>query len=589
MKTRLATRGRGQGGHVMVYAVAMLLAVALMVMLVFNTGQATSEKVRLTNTSDAVAYSVATVGARDFNFLAYTNRAIVANHASIAQTMAIGNFVNALDVTSHGTEVELVTALHAIAIASSAASFLLLQPELLAVATTIEADIIPQAVKIFKVIQTATRTLATLVTPLVKLLAAASGAMEKAIYASQVTMQASMTEAMVETYTQVKNANDPDAEYLTVSTLTSVAETAAQGAKFMTTYKKPADSLEVKDKSTTDGKKYARFTKMMEDNRDDFTKRRTLFPFLDGDNGILGTLLNFSSVLPISLTPKYAGGTDFGYLKGSTHTYGWQAVDAFTLQLNVLYGLIKVDTPIGGTAFMQTATESKTNFYEELAKKEAIRYGGQKAKDGVSAWWKHSPEILEEEKEKKETGALKVAYDVSSLSLANVFSDICPTPELCETALSQGEFVLLNGSDPLPSRYFDLRTTEQLKEYGVSNKTAVDTVDKVDNPTSPDPNSDLGPSFVIPLIKKSSNVRTTHTIGWGTDRADMNDEGFINGGISTLSKGQIYFRRPADRWLRKDLDIEHRSLFNPYWHARIAKPTVAERLAYLTTWGLGSW
>lgn len=586
-------RLRHQQGHIMVYAVAMLLTLALTLMLLFNTGQVTSEKVRLTNTSDAVAYSLATVEARDFNFLAYTNRAIIANHASIAQTMALANFVNAVDVTAHGTEVELISALHVIAAGASAAAVLLLQPELLAIPETIEADIIPSVAKIFKPIQEVTRMLTALVAPLAKLLAAASGAMEKAIYGAQLTMQASMIDALGETYAQVKSANDPDANYILASTAVSVTETATESLAFLKLYKKPANSLDVGGSSsqqTSEGKKYGRFTKMIEDNRDDFTKRRTIFPFLQDDNNIIGSLLSFSKILPISLTPKYAGGTDFGYLKDPAgNTYGWQAVDAFTLQLNVLWGLIKVDTPIGGASFMQTASDSKTNFEEELAKPEAIRYGGQKAKDAVTAWWKRRPEVITDQLDEEKDGAMVTAFDVSSLSLAGIFSDICqPVPDLCDTKLGlDKEFYVLNSSDPLPSNYFDIRTTEQLKEYGVANADAADLVDKVENPLKPDPNSDLGPSFVIPLIKKSANIHTARQLGMGAERAEMSDDGFINGGISTLSKGQVYFHRPADRWLRKDLTIEHRSLFNPYWQAHLVQPTIPERLAYLATWGLG--
>ncbi len=591
-------RSRQQSGNVTVYAVAMLLTMALVLMLLFNTGQTTSEKIRLTNTSDAVAYSLATVEARDLNFLAYTNRAIIANHASIAQTMAIANLVNSMDVSAHGTEVELITTLHVIAAGTAAAAVLLLQPELIEVGVTIETTTIPEVAKVLKAIQSVTRLMTQLVTPLAKVLATASGTMEQAIYASQIAMQASTLDALAETYVQVKNANDPDAEYVAASTGLSVAETATENLKFLKTptgYKKPANSLEVGgDKSdlTSDGKKYGRFTKMMEDNRDDFTKKRALFPFLTDSNNIIGGLLSISKILPISLTQKYTGGTDFGYLKSPTgNTYGWQAVDSFTTELNVLWGVIKTELPIGGASFMQTATDSKINFEEEIAKPEAIRYGGQKPKDGVSAFWQRNPKIITPEAEEKKEGALKVANLVSQLSLAGVFSDTClPIPDYCDTKLGQSkEFVLLSNWDPLPATYFDIRTTEQLLEYGVENPTAVDTVDKIDNIKNPDPNSDIGPSFIIPLIKKSSALRTAKISGWGADRAEMADEGFINGGISTLSKGQIYFRRPADRWLRKDLVIEHRSLFNPYWQAHLVQPTIPERLAYLATWGLGSW
>lgn len=577
-----------QAGHVLVFALAMLLAAALMLMLVFNTGQATAEKARLLNTADAVAFSLATVEARNLNFLAYTNRAIIANQAAIGQLESYANIVNALDVVTHGTEVELSAALHTIAIACA------IIPGAQAAAATIEETILPGIQRVLGTAQRLTSALTKAVLPLVKVLVKAAGALETAIYGSQIVVQASMAEALVQTYVAVKNENDPDAKYLTTSTVLSVAETAAELATFVQPagYAKPADSQQVLNGSTQEGKQYARFTRMIEDARDEFTKRRTLFPFIESLDDIL-------NVLPFSLTPSYSGGTDFGYLKGPRNSYGWQAVDAMALELRFnLAGLysFKQDLPIGGASFMQTGSDSPTNFQEALLAGEAIRYGGQRAKDPVvQAFWTRAPNsTLKEEEPRLETGALKEARLVSGASLSGVFSRICPTPLMCSTALGQGEFVVLDAQDPLPRSYFDLRrtqknaTTVQLKEYGVDNPDAVDIIDKIERPLDPDPNSDLGPSFVIPLTKPASSLRTAKALGIGAERAALGDDGYIGEGISAISKGQTYFRRPADRWLRKDLAIEHRSLFNPYWHARVVKPSLQERLAYLATWGLGS-
>ncbi|WP_414691735.1 hypothetical protein [Noviherbaspirillum sp.] len=58
----------------------------------FNTGQMTSEKTKLVNTADAVAYSAGVMHARTLNYLAYTNRAMLANTVAIAQLVSLSSW-----------------------------------------------------------------------------------------------------------------------------------------------------------------------------------------------------------------------------------------------------------------------------------------------------------------------------------------------------------------------------------------------------------------------------------------------------------------------------------------------------------------
>jgi hypothetical protein len=55
----------------------------------FNAGQLSSEKTKLVNTADAVAYSAGVMHARALNFDAYSNRALVANEVLVAQTVSL--------------------------------------------------------------------------------------------------------------------------------------------------------------------------------------------------------------------------------------------------------------------------------------------------------------------------------------------------------------------------------------------------------------------------------------------------------------------------------------------------------------------
>lgn len=81
---RLA-RQRGQIAPVALFGI--LIASAVLVMM-YNLGQKVTEKSQVANAADAAAYSGAVWTARHLNFMAYTNRAMIANHA------AVGHFVS---------------------------------------------------------------------------------------------------------------------------------------------------------------------------------------------------------------------------------------------------------------------------------------------------------------------------------------------------------------------------------------------------------------------------------------------------------------------------------------------------------------
>ncbi len=69
--------------------IAVLIGLALI-----NNGILVSEKMQLQNAADATAYSIALVEARDLNFAAYTNRAMVANEVAIAQLVGLVSWAN---------------------------------------------------------------------------------------------------------------------------------------------------------------------------------------------------------------------------------------------------------------------------------------------------------------------------------------------------------------------------------------------------------------------------------------------------------------------------------------------------------------
>lgn len=74
-----------QRGQVMPIAAIFAIAVLLALWLLNDAAEAIIQKQQLQNTADSTAYSVGTLMARNWNYAAYMNRAMVANQAAIGQ------------------------------------------------------------------------------------------------------------------------------------------------------------------------------------------------------------------------------------------------------------------------------------------------------------------------------------------------------------------------------------------------------------------------------------------------------------------------------------------------------------------------
>lgn len=78
-----------QGGQALLVLVALLGALALAAVTLFDTGQLAIQRMRLANAADAAALSAAVTEARALNFAASMNRAVIANEAAIAQSVTL--------------------------------------------------------------------------------------------------------------------------------------------------------------------------------------------------------------------------------------------------------------------------------------------------------------------------------------------------------------------------------------------------------------------------------------------------------------------------------------------------------------------
>ena len=86
-----AHRSRGQA---LAFTLVFAAATGLITLLLFNSGMLANTKTQLQNAADAGAYSAAVLQARDHNFSAYTNRAMIANQAAVAQFVSLKSYLD---------------------------------------------------------------------------------------------------------------------------------------------------------------------------------------------------------------------------------------------------------------------------------------------------------------------------------------------------------------------------------------------------------------------------------------------------------------------------------------------------------------
>jgi Putative Flp pilus-assembly TadE/G-like len=100
-------RTKRASGQAILWFLATAAACCAVMIGIFNVGQLTSEKQKVVNAADAAAYAGALVEARTLNFMAYTNRTMVATEVLVAQTVSMDSWVRYADRTAKNYETGL--------------------------------------------------------------------------------------------------------------------------------------------------------------------------------------------------------------------------------------------------------------------------------------------------------------------------------------------------------------------------------------------------------------------------------------------------------------------------------------------------
>jgi hypothetical protein len=88
-----------QRGQALPFALILLSAGAAALYLAFNAAQLAHAKTKEQDTADSAAYSVGVLQARDLNFAAYANRAMIANQVAAAQMVSVKSYIDELGAT----------------------------------------------------------------------------------------------------------------------------------------------------------------------------------------------------------------------------------------------------------------------------------------------------------------------------------------------------------------------------------------------------------------------------------------------------------------------------------------------------------
>ncbi len=565
---------RSQRGQSVVFVILFLGVVCLSLVFLYKAGKITSEKMQVQNAADAAAYSVSVTEARDLNFMAYTNRAMVANEVAIGQLVGMASWATHWESFGY-----YLMAYHR----------LFIQPLVSAVslgtATGPVETIFTVASQVFTV---SGQLFYNVFKVVANLGATVLHNINKAYSFAQTGYHFASILYGVSAYVDLVEHNAPDAKISDFGILALIGHAMTYGSipgipgNFTTTYRPTVAEH-------TDG--YQRFAATVNGSRDEFTRKRgwtlplaipplpiNIDERFSIDLGIAE--LYFEIEFRFALDLEKEGGSELRF-KGADSTgnkFGWSAADTTELALTfffrvkagadiVLVGDVSAEVIVGlangeanaalslpvigeifnvtlpfptGAPFSsgsaQAATSTNALNQADLIDTATNQYGN--APTNRASWTAGVPFI-------PGPGPTFVAPNVPVVSLT------MPTP-----------------------RHKVNTTYGGLPMYS-------DTVPQTD------PWGFEAPYFLSGVVKDVEDIYSDNaplkTEGTGAILTSnyfyMDDKSIADEEVGAISKSEVYYSRPNDvSWFqRADNDTEYGSAFNPYWQARLVETTNADR------------
>lgn len=266
-----------QRGQSLILVTLFLGVISLTVLMVFNAGMLSKERINIQNTADAAAYSSAVMVARDLNFQSYTNRAMVANQVAIGQYVGLSSWIEMMyNSTDNLAKI---------------------------------TSWIPYVGQVTNAIKQVMNAVNRVAQPVLEAATTLTNYVIKAISIGQKGFHIAMGLASFDTANKIVKANDPKINFGAASIATFANDSNNIWLRF-------PDSIDTSSSRNFDKTRKKEFHQIVNDSRDKFSKYRT-------HNWFSLNLLIFK------IRVKKAGGSDL--LDSGNNTETWTAMDTVAI------------------------------------------------------------------------------------------------------------------------------------------------------------------------------------------------------------------------------------------------------------------
>lgn len=520
-----SSRLRTQQGQVMPMTVIFIVAVILALWVMYDSGVVMGERMRIQNTSDNVAYSTATLVARDLNFIAYTNRGMMANQAAIGQMVGLSSWAAMVNELATNAD-EIGDRIPIIKPYTSA----------IAAGTQIGADAMDRYTRF--------------------MIGVNEGIIE-VISEMQALYHGATVLAIPEFSQDVAHRNDPHAESVMKRgdySLTEAAVLVTEWNKNIGRQFKLERLSDSEEPAQLSHQRFREFETSVKESRDDFTRRRSYEwgkPFRGpGEDKIPG---------PDWETRKYGGSDFFRSVDPDEDTYRWDWGGMDTAGLYSRFCYYEPDPP-GPPKFTCT---SWTSFDLPLAWGAAHVLDESK---GEQSFFNYGDRLDADYFDPTDGRSRSWRRRWGNGTWRNSAASTC----LVYSRYGR-QFCLFESEDHVNHK---LREVKGLRDFHDFQKDGSDEFQH-----------DLGPAIVALYVKEDGDIGKQRAMiegRGGRVHEDFDTErrgGLLDGRIGAVAKAQPYFARPTDLtgWARTDRRFEHGNLYNPFWQARLVELTDTEK------------
>ncbi len=596
------TSQRGQAAVFVMLFMVILLVSALGL---FKAGKLTSNKMQLQNAADAAAFSMSTVEARDLNFAAYMNRAIVANEVAIGQMVGLASW--AFHVKSIADFLDTYNALF-LAPATLGASTAFVTPFTTAWRTAGGGLV------------TAMKAIANIGTLVVHNINKIYGAAEFGYHTVSILFAVGVLDEMI---TKNGPPGTKISDFGIVSLIAHISTygilPSLPGDQFATSYIPSKKTTYAEFQAQDSG--YARLSALIRDSRDPFTMKRgweiPLFETILGDPidetvtesikfdiGVASLEVGFEFSIALEITLGRYGGSELRLVVPSSTTgkkayakaFNWSGADTTQLALEI------------AIAMRVWAEACALGICGTVSIGGGISVGGDELRMYVSVlgekiWLIPTPAGPVPVPESLSRMPFPTNYPFSAgfaeigkttsvpgnnLTTLHMNTDLLGGPITDEHYGEAAQGTLAwNSPGPGPIPPPGIASLSQIYQtvYGtLVNKSYTGLPHYVDTTGN---ESFLGvgaPNLLVGLVQDESDFDSNTVSPEPSGRFSLN-EALADGELAVLAKSELYFSRPTDslasHFHRGDGQTEYGSAFNPYWQARLVETSYADRLLAL--------